>query len=64
MKFLNKFANWYFNKNSLPYWSILILDNLIVYSSFVLTFLLFHRMDKTAAYFGPLTLSILVYLVL
>lgn len=64
MKFLNKFANWYFNKNSLPYWSILILDNLIVYLSFVLTFLLFHRMDKTATYFGPLTLSILVYLVL
>ena len=63
MKILDKIANWYFNKSSLPYWCILLIDNLIIYLSFVFTFLLYHRMDTTETYIGPLSLSILVYLV-
>ena len=30
IKFLSKLTNWYFSKNSLPYWGVLLLDSLIV----------------------------------
>ena len=39
----NKLLNWYFNKQSLPYWCILLIDCLIVSFSGVLTYWLFNR---------------------
>ena len=30
MSFFRKLANWYFRKNALPYWSIFLLDGVIL----------------------------------
>ena len=30
IKFFSKFTEWYFSKNALPYWGVLLLDSLIV----------------------------------
>ena len=37
--------NWYFSKNSLPYWCIFLIDCGIVMASGALVFLVFHSMD-------------------
>ena len=39
----NKILNWYFNKQSLPYWCILLIDCFIVFFSGVLTYWLYNR---------------------
>ena len=38
----DKILNWYFTKNSLPYWSILLIDCFIIICSGVATYLIFH----------------------
>ena len=38
----DKILNWYFTKNSLPYWSILLIDCAIIICSGFLTYLVFH----------------------
>ncbi len=40
---LDKILNWYFTKNSLPYWSILLIDCAIVMVSGVLTYWIFNN---------------------
>ena len=63
MKFIDKIANWYFSKNSLPFWCILLIDNAIVFGSYHFMYLLFNRDDRTFAHFETLSLSILIYLI-
>ena len=43
MRLINKLLNWYFSRNSLPYWCILLLDCIILFCSGVVVFWLFHR---------------------
>ena len=38
MEFTNKLINWYFNKKSLPYWCIFMLDCAIVFFSYLAVF--------------------------
>ena len=38
----DKILNWYFTKNSLPYWSIFLIDCFIVIVSGVVSYLVFH----------------------
>ena len=38
----DKILNWYFTKNSLPYWSILLIDCLIIVCSGMITYVAFH----------------------
>ena len=38
----DKVLNWYFTKNSLPYWSILLIDCFIIICSGILTYWAFH----------------------
>lgn len=38
MKFLDKLVNWYFCKQSLPYWCIFFFDSLLVFLSFLLVY--------------------------
>ena len=38
----DKILNWYFTKNSLPYWSIFLIDCFIIIMSGVVTYLVFH----------------------
>ena len=43
MSFLNKLLNWYFNKKSLPYWCLLLIDSVIVLFSGLFTYWIFNR---------------------
>ena len=45
---LNKIISWYFTKNTLPYWCVLILDCVIIFLSGIFTFWTFR---KTAVLF-------------
>ena len=38
MKFFDKLVNWYFSKQSLPYWCIFLFDCLLVFLSFLLVY--------------------------
>jgi len=38
----DKILNWYFTKNSLPYWSIFLIDCFIIIISGVMTYIAFH----------------------
>lgn len=51
MNFTNKLINWYFNKKSLPYWCVFLLDCAIVFFSFLLVY--------QQTYGGAKTLSVL-----
>lgn len=51
MKFLDKLVNWYFSKQSLPYWCIFFFDSLLVFLSFLLVY--------QQIYSGAETLSVL-----
>ena len=41
-RLLDKILNWYFTKNALPYWSILLIDCLIIVFSGLTVFWVFH----------------------
>lgn len=45
---LDKIISWYFTKNTLPYWCVLIADSLFVFLSGIFTFWTFR---KTAVLF-------------
>ena len=54
LKRLNPFRrlmNWYFSKNALPYWCILIIDNAIVFGSYLFMYLLFNKTERSFASF-------------
>ncbi len=40
---INKLLNWYFNKKSLPYWCMLLLDALILFLSGIFSFWLYRK---------------------
>ena len=59
---LNKFLDWYFSKDALPYWCILIADLLICYFSGIFIFWLYYHGAVTLANLPILTKTIGVYL--
>ena len=63
MNFISKIREWYFTKNALPYWCVLILDCLILLISGVFCYYLDHGGDKLANSFWPLLGTLCVYLV-
>ena len=63
MNYFDRIANWYFNRSTLPFWCILIIDNIVVFASFLLIFLLFNVADRSLVSMELLLLSILIYLV-
>ena len=62
-EFLDKIANWYFDRNALPYWCILLIDNVIVFASYFFVFLLFNRSVHSIHTIEMLSLSIMVFLI-
>ena len=60
----NKLANWYFTKNSLPYWSILLIDCLIIICSGFLVYWVFN--DALTVFENTLKIfnSLIVYVFL
>ena len=63
MGYLNKLANWYFSRSALSFWVILLIDNIIVFGTFLFMYLFFDIHERTAVNLGHLTLNILVFLI-
>ena len=60
---LHRAFSWYFTKGALPYWSILILDCVIMIVSGLVAFTLNHGATETAIVFYPLVGTLCLYLV-
>lgn len=60
---LKKISDWYFNKNSLPYWCVLSLDCVIVLVSNLLMYLLNNQILTVIDSFGPMFGTLILYLV-
>ena len=60
----DKLLNWYFTKNSLPYWSILLIDCLIIVFSAMSIYLLFHQADLLAENFPKVLLTSCIFVLL
>lgn len=58
MKFFNKLSNWYFTKNSLPYWCIFLIDCSVVFLSYMF---IYQQLNSGIKTLGVLpNLSILI----
>lgn len=57
-----KVLHWYFNRASLPFWCILILDSLVFLVSGIFVYYLFHHGARTIADIHPLVHILLVYM--
>lgn len=62
MKLLNNILNWYFSKNSLPYWCILIIDSIIIGMSGLLVYWLFWRTQMVINHRFELIYTLLFYI--
>ena len=67
MKFFTKLKEWYFTKNALPYWCVLIADSGILLVSGVICYYLDHGGNGVASHFwalmGTLCLYLLAYII-
>jgi len=61
---LNKIANWYFNKKSLPFWCIFLMDCSIVFFSYLLTYQQFTSGKDTLVVIEFLVANIFAYILL
>jgi len=64
MNFFRKLANWYFRRNSLPYWSIFVLDMLILLFSGFVSFWIFSSWTELTTRTTTLFASLSVYVAL
>ena len=60
MKWYLKFSNWYFSKNTLPYWCVLIAELIIVFLSWILVYLFSHGVETFIGNFWPLVINSLI----
>ena len=64
---LRKISNWYFSRNALPYWCILVMDCMAVYVSGLFVYYLQHGGLELAQYFWQVTfglgLCLIVYII-
>ena len=63
-RLFDKILNWYFTKNALPYWSILLIDCLIIVFSAMSIYWLFHRADLLAENFPKVLLTSCIFVLL
>ena len=63
-RYTEKLFTWYFNKKSLPYWAMILLDSLTVYFAGVFAYWLFSRGVDTLANIVPLSHTLLLYILL
>ena len=53
--------HWYFSKNALPYWCVLIVDSIIVFLAGVLTYWIFRRTGVLIEHRFEITYTLLMY---
>ena len=63
-RLFDKILNWYFTKNALPYWSILLIDCLIIVFSAMSIYWLFHQADLLAENFPKVLLTSCIFVLL
>ena len=59
---IDKVLNWYFSKNALPYWCILIIDCMVCFLSGLFVFWLFFRGGQTLANIVPVCRTLGLYI--
>ncbi len=59
----NKLLNWYFTKNALPYWAVLLLDCLICYLSGLFVFWFLTSTHGVLTHIVPVSETIFVYMI-
>ncbi len=64
MNLFIKLINWYFKKNSLPYWCVIIIDCLIVYGSAFIVYWTLHSGSQTQLHFYSISYVMLLYLII
>ena len=64
MNFFRKLANWYFRRNSLPYWCVFAVDLVILMASGVVSCWIFTDWRELATHMPTLLASLSVYVVL
>lgn len=57
-----KFINWYFSKDKLPYWCILLLDCLLIFFTAVIVYCGFFNINELEQNFWPLVRLTILYL--
>ena len=62
MQIWNKLLNWYFNKQSLPYWCLLLIDCLIVFISGIFSYWFFNRVVNLYYHRIDILYTILMYM--
>ena len=60
---LDKIVSWYFTRNTLPYWCVLIADSLFVFLSGIFTFWIFRKTAVLFDYRFPVLYTMLIYTV-
>ena len=64
MNFIKKLVNWYFRRNSLPYWCIFILDGIILLFSGLVGFWMFSGWEKLIQHIDGVLYSLIIYVLL
>ena len=60
----HKILNWYFTRNSLPYWVMFLVDSFILFMSGFFVYWVFHRSIQTLMHADTLSLVMLFYIAL
>ena len=58
----SKFSSWWFQRQSLPYWCIFVIDCIIIYATSIFVCYFFHGGRAIADFFWQLTGTICVYM--
>ena len=64
MNVINKTLSWYFSRNSLPYWCVLLADCLLLFISGFITYWAFHHTLATLQSFWPICLTMLQLIII
>ena len=64
MNFIKKLVNWYFRRNSLPYWCIFILDGIILLLSGLVGFWMFSGWENLILHIDGVMYSLMIYVLL
>ena len=63
MKIVSRFVNWYFSRNALPYWCILVIDYALIIFSGILAFYFLRGGEALAGNFWSLFKELLLLLI-
>ena len=61
MNIYNRIVNWYFTKNAMPYWCVLLIDSIVCFLSGVLVFWLYYRGSVVSENIVGLTGTLLLF---